>query len=90
MPQKRSAIQPRIMLQIAQPENVEPWFAAAAQAGVTDFDLIGISYYGYQWSKDDLAQTGEVIRNLRAYLSRQGCDAGGDRLSLGQRSARRT
>jgi arabinogalactan endo-1,4-beta-galactosidase len=58
-------IKPRIMLQIAQPENVESWFAAAARAGVTDFDLIGISYYGYQWSKDDIGQTGEVIRSLR-------------------------
>lgn len=62
---KTAAIKPRILLQIAQPENVEPWFATAAKAGVTDFDLIGISYYGFQWSKDDLAQTGDVIRNLR-------------------------
>jgi arabinogalactan endo-1,4-beta-galactosidase len=63
---RATGTRPRIMLQIAQPENVEPWFAAAAQAGVTDFDLIGISYYGYQWSKFDLAQTGAVIRRLRA------------------------
>ncbi len=41
----RSKIQPRVMLHIAQPENVEPWFAAADRAGVRGFDLIGISYY---------------------------------------------
>jgi arabinogalactan endo-1,4-beta-galactosidase len=62
----KSRIKPRIMLQIAQPENVEPWFAAAAKAGVTDFDLIGISYYGHMWSTYDLPQTGDVIRRLRA------------------------
>lgn len=62
----KSKIKPRIMLQIAQPENNEAWFANAAKVGVTDFDLIGISYYGYQWSKEDLAQTGDTIRRLRA------------------------
>jgi arabinogalactan endo-1,4-beta-galactosidase len=60
----RSSIQPRVMLHIAQPENVEPWFAAAAQAGVTDFDLIGISYYA-KWSRESIAGLGAVIKRLR-------------------------
>ena len=59
-----SAIKPRVMLHIAQPENVEPWFAAAAKAGVTDFDLIGISYYS-KWSKRSMAQLGTTINRLR-------------------------
>jgi arabinogalactan endo-1,4-beta-galactosidase len=50
-----SKIQPRILLQIAQPEKVETWFAAATRAGVIDYDLIGISYYGHQWSSYDIA-----------------------------------
>jgi len=54
----------KVMLHIAQPENVEPWFEAAAQAGVTDFDLIGISYYS-KWSKYTLAGLGAVINRLR-------------------------
>ncbi|OZA75756.1 MAG: arabinogalactan endo-1,4-beta-galactosidase, partial [Caulobacter sp. 39-67-4] len=33
-------IKPRVMLHIAQPENVEPWFAAAAKAGVQAGDII--------------------------------------------------
>jgi arabinogalactan endo-1,4-beta-galactosidase len=61
----KSSIQPRVMLHIAQPENVLPWFAAAAQAGVTDFDLIGISYYA-KWSKYSIAGLGTVIKQLRA------------------------
>ena len=49
------SIAPRIMLHIAQPENVLPWFDAATKAGVHGYDLIGISYYK-KWSKWDLAQ----------------------------------
>jgi arabinogalactan endo-1,4-beta-galactosidase len=59
-----SRIKPRVMLHIAQPENVEPWFAAAAKAGVTDFDIIGISYYS-KWSKRSMAELGQTINRLR-------------------------
>jgi arabinogalactan endo-1,4-beta-galactosidase len=62
----KSRIKPRVMLQIAHPQSVEPWFAAAAKAGVTDYDIIGISYYAYHYSPDDIAQTGATIRRLRA------------------------
>ncbi|MEA0735070.1 glycoside hydrolase family 53 protein [Xanthomonas campestris] len=61
----RSAIKPRVMLHIAQPENVEPWFAAATKAGVTDFDLIGISYYR-KWSTQSMAELGKTIKRLRS------------------------
>ena len=46
---------PKVMLHVAQPENVEPWFAAAAAAGVRDFDYIGVSYYP-KWSTLNLTQ----------------------------------
>ncbi|MDP1631698.1 MAG: arabinogalactan endo-1,4-beta-galactosidase [Caulobacter sp.] len=59
----KSAIKPRVMLHIAQPENVEPWFEAAVKAGVTDFDQIGVSYYG-KWSKYSIVGLGEVIKRL--------------------------
>jgi len=60
---RAAAPQAKVMLHIAQPENVEPWFAAAVAAGVTDFDLIGISYYP-KWSKDSLAELGVTINRL--------------------------
>jgi len=59
-----SAIKPKVMIHIAQPENVEPWFAAAKTAGVTDFDVIGISYYP-KWSHETLAGLGATINRLR-------------------------
>lgn len=51
---------PQVMLHIAQPENVIPWFDDALAAGVTDFDLIGLSYYTC-WSKYTIAETGRAI-----------------------------
>ncbi|HVZ99139.1 MAG TPA: glycosyl hydrolase 53 family protein [Caulobacterales bacterium] len=59
-----AAVKPLVMLHIAQPENVEPWFQAATAAGVRDFDLIGISYYR-KWSTMGLDGLGQVINRLR-------------------------
>jgi arabinogalactan endo-1,4-beta-galactosidase len=55
----------KVMLHIAQPENVEPWFKAARAAGVVDFDQIGISYYR-RWSSEDLDGLARTIRNVRS------------------------
>jgi arabinogalactan endo-1,4-beta-galactosidase len=51
---------PKVMLHVAQPENVEPWFAAAVAAGVRDFDYIGVSYYR-KWSTLDLPQAERAL-----------------------------
>lgn len=59
-----SGTNPRVMLHVAQPENIVAWFDAAREAGVDDFDLIGISYYA-KWSKYSLDQLGAVIRIAR-------------------------
>jgi arabinogalactan endo-1,4-beta-galactosidase len=58
-------IAPRVMLHIAQPENVEPWFEAATRAGVTDYDLIGISYYR-KWSARSIVELGATIARVKA------------------------
>ena len=60
-----SSLKPEIMLHIAQPENVEPWFDAATAAGVTGYDVIGMSYYS-KWSKDDFAGLAQTIRRVQA------------------------
>lgn len=59
----RSAIQPRIMVHVAQPENVEPWFDKADAHGVTGYDLIGISYY-HKWSMMSLDGLQGVVRRM--------------------------
>lgn len=55
---------PRIMLHIAKPEEVEGWLLAAENAGVTDFDLIGISYY-VGWSRNNILATANLVNQLR-------------------------
>ncbi|MEO7635297.1 MAG: glycosyl hydrolase 53 family protein, partial [Sphingomicrobium sp.] len=67
---RRGSIAPRIMLHIAQPEYVLPWFDAAAKAGVKGYDLIGVSYYS-KWSKWTLSQLKDTIA---AAKSRYGKD----------------
>jgi arabinogalactan endo-1,4-beta-galactosidase len=61
---RTGTIAPRIMLHIAQPENILPWFDAATKAGVHGYDIIGISYYA-KWSKWNLAQLKETIAEAK-------------------------
>ncbi|MES2445138.1 MAG: glycosyl hydrolase 53 family protein [Pseudomonadota bacterium] len=60
----------RVMLHIAQPENAEPWFSAAADAGVTDYDIIGLSYYR-KWSTEPIAGLKATITRLRARYGKE-------------------
>ncbi|HET9472760.1 MAG TPA: glycosyl hydrolase 53 family protein [Steroidobacteraceae bacterium] len=60
---------PSVMLHVAQPENVEPWFAAAVAAGVRDFDYIGVSYYP-KWSSLDLPQAERALKAVNARFNR--------------------
>lgn len=61
---RAGSIAPRIMLHIAQPENILPWFDAATKAGVKGYDLIGISYYK-KWSKYSPAQLKATIAEAK-------------------------
>lgn len=46
-----------IVLHVAQPENVAPWFEAmTTEGGVTDFDVVGASYYAL-WSDEPLSSS---------------------------------
>lgn len=45
-----------IVLHIAQPENALWWFSEAAKQGITDFDVMGLSYYP-QWSTYKITAT---------------------------------
>jgi arabinogalactan endo-1,4-beta-galactosidase len=60
---------PKVMLHVAQPENVEPWFADAVAAGVRDFDYIGVSYYP-KWSALTLPQATTALTRIRQRFNR--------------------
>lgn len=55
---------PKIILHVAQPENTDWWFSQAEAHGVTDFDVIGMSYYP-QWSTYSIADMAAHVAYLR-------------------------
>jgi len=61
---KKTRTHPKIILHIAQPENAEGWFRVAREHGVTDFDVIGLSYYP-QWSTFSVPEVGSHVAYLR-------------------------
>ncbi|MFY0625483.1 MAG: glycosyl hydrolase 53 family protein [Reichenbachiella sp.] len=60
-----SSIQPEIVLHVADPNNGVYWFGDATSNGVTDFDIIGLSYYP-QWHTGTVSSTGDIIASLKA------------------------
>lgn len=61
---------PQIILHVAQPENTDWWFSQAEAAGITDFDVIGISFYP-QWSTFPIGDMGAQVSHLRQQFGKQ-------------------
>ena len=58
-----SKIKSQVMIHIAQPENALKWFPIAIANGISDFDLIGLSYYS-KWSDYSMDQLDKAIQSL--------------------------
>lgn len=58
----------KIALHLADPDQVEWYIDQFHLHDVTDFDIIGISYY-YQWHDELFTEVGEAIAELRAVYS---------------------
>ncbi|MGL1885792.1 MAG: glycosyl hydrolase 53 family protein [Reichenbachiella sp.] len=52
------------LVHVAQPENTIGWFNSAENAGLIDFDIIGMSYYP-KWSDLDIRATADVVGSLK-------------------------
>ena len=61
---KETNTNPKIILHVAQPENAGWWFQNAIENGITDFDVIGLSYYP-QWSSFSVSDVGGQVTYLR-------------------------
>jgi len=60
-----SAIKPRIILHEAQLQTADEWTRNILNAGVTDFDVLGLSHY-YKWSTvNSMDSVGATIRRLK-------------------------
>jgi arabinogalactan endo-1,4-beta-galactosidase len=56
----------QIALHVAGPSNAAWFFQQFEAYGVTDYDIIGLSYYWAWHQPTSIAQAGEIIANLRA------------------------
>ncbi len=66
-----SEVDTKIILHIAQPENVSWWFDNITSTGnVTDFDIIGFSYYT-PWSDVPLNKISDHISDFRDRLDKE-------------------
>ena len=61
---------PQIILHVAQPENAGWWFREARAHGITDFEIIGLSYYP-QWSSFSVADVGSHVNFLRQEFDKE-------------------
>ncbi len=59
-----STVKPKIIIHIAQPENVTNWFTGLAEKGLTDYDIIGFSYY-YMWSSTALNSISSYVSSFK-------------------------
>lgn len=64
-----SETEPVIALHVAQPENVIWWFDHMIHAGVTEFDIVGFSYYS-AWSSEAIEGIGDHIADFRGRYDR--------------------
>lgn len=55
----------QIALHIADPDNLEWWTGEFVKNGVTDFDIIGMSYYWTWHQPTDIAGTGNIVKKLK-------------------------
>ncbi|MGC8825264.1 MAG: glycosyl hydrolase 53 family protein [Bacteroidales bacterium] len=60
----QSYINPKICLHYAGLKNLTDWYQNVINYGITDFDIIGFSYY-YAWHGYSIKALGDAIRNLR-------------------------
>lgn len=62
-----SDVKTRIALHVADPVNIDWWFDnIKSQAGVTGFDIIGISYYPLWHTGVMVTNLGQTIKNFRS------------------------
>lgn len=57
-------LKPQIALHCADPEKAASWYNNIINYGVTDFDIIGFSFY-YTWHDNTIAEVGSVVANLK-------------------------
>lgn len=58
-----STIKPKVALHMAGISKVKWWYSNITSKGVTDFDIIGFSYY-YAWHGGSISELGQIVNSL--------------------------
>lgn len=58
------------VLHIAQPENAFAWFLKAEENNITDYDIIGLSYYS-KWSTYPLDEISTAVESLKNQFKKE-------------------
>lgn len=61
----------QVMLHVADPKNINWWFDAAIKNGVTDFDIIGISFYPIWHPEIPIQDLGDLIASIKTTFSKE-------------------
>lgn len=68
---KTSAIKPKIIVHEAQLQHAEWWTAGIVNAGVTDFDILGLSHYA-DWSTiNTMPEISALIKKLKTTYNKE-------------------
>ncbi len=68
---EKSTVKTQVILHIAQPENVKYWFTNITGPGtVTDFDILGFSYYA-KWSKVPLSEISGYVADFKKTFGKE-------------------
>lgn len=65
----QDSINPKIIIHIGQPENVSSWFNGLSDRGLTDYDIIGFSYY-YNWSSTPLSGLSSLVSQIKSTFNK--------------------
>ena len=63
-------ISPKIVVHIADPNNAAWWFNEATTNNISDYDIIGLSFYP-EWHPGTITDTGNIISELKANYDKQ-------------------
>jgi arabinogalactan endo-1,4-beta-galactosidase len=68
--ERRTRQRIEVVVHVAQPENALWFFTSAIEAGITDFDIIGLSYYS-EWSNFSMSEAASFVGRMRREFGRE-------------------
>ncbi|AWB69168.1 hypothetical protein C2869_21950 (plasmid) [Saccharobesus litoralis] len=65
-----SSIKPKTILHVADPNNGDWWYSSIRDAGIQDYDIIGLSFYP-EWHPGSVNDIGNIITSLKDKFAKE-------------------